>query len=79
MSTHTEKPRIWRTRDGRGHVSPELTTWHYSVPLPGRTVIGRADTWTVALAQVAHRLRRARVERRTVDVVHETIRWTRES
>lgn len=56
----TTKARVWRTRDGRGRVSPELTTWNYSVPLPDRTVIGYAVDRREAYRQVAHLLRGAR-------------------
>jgi hypothetical protein len=54
-----DRAKVWRTRDVRGHVSPELTTWYYLVPLGDRTVIGYADGWREACLQVADELRRA--------------------
>lgn len=56
------KARVWRTRTRRGHLSSELTTWNYLVPLTHATVIGYATSWREAIRQVCDRLRRDHAE-----------------
>ncbi len=58
MIEQNKKAKVWRTRNARGQISPELTTWSYLVPLPWCTVIGKADTHRDAWEQALGWLRR---------------------